>query len=157
MDDKQLALNMKRTTAPLPPETRMGSRFITARWVLKSKAALQAAVEDPEMLAEDTDLRDRVLHPDMWLQIEMFTSLLRPLWKLMRRADTDEPCYVMWVYHEVGRSVVSGLEVPRWGVLPRGFCSPTHGPTARAPTKRLPHMGEGRGRREQYPTAGSAQ
>ena len=36
-------------------------------------------------------------------------------------------------------------------------CSPTHGPTARAPAKRLPHMGEGRGCREQYPTAGSAQ
>ena len=47
--------------------------------------------------------------------------------------------------------------MPRRGVLPRGFCSPTHGPTAGAPTKRLPHMGEGRGRREQYPTAGSAQ
>ena len=99
--DKQLALNMKRAPAPLPPETRMGSRFITARWLLKSKAALQAAVEHPEWLAEDTDLRDTLLHPDIRLQIEMFTSLLRPLWKLMRCADTDEPCDVMWVYQDM--------------------------------------------------------
>ena len=85
VDDKQLALNMKRTPAPLPAETRMGSRFITVRWVLESKAALQAAVVDPEGLAEDTDLRVTVLHPDTWLQRDMFTSLLRPLWRLMRR------------------------------------------------------------------------
>ena len=95
VDDKQLELNMKRTPAPLPAETRMRSRFITVRWVLKNKAALQAAVVDPEWLAEDTDLRDTVLHPDTWLQMEMFTSLLRPLWRLMRRADTDGPGYVM--------------------------------------------------------------
>ena len=48
-------------------------------------------------------------------------------------------------------------ELPRRGVLPRGFCSATRGPTAHAPTKRLPHMAEGHGRREQYPTAGSAE
>ena len=101
VDDKQLALNMKRTPAPLPAETRMGNRFITVRWVLKNKAALQAAVVDPEWLAEDSDLRDTVLHPDTWLQMEMFTSLLRPLWKLMRRADTDGPGYVMCVYHDM--------------------------------------------------------
>ena len=89
VDDKQLALNMKRTPAPLPAETRMGSRFSTVRWVLKNKAALQVAVVDPEWLAEETDLRDTVLHPDRWLRMDMFTSLLRPLWKLMRRADTD--------------------------------------------------------------------
>ena len=101
VDDKRLALNMKRTPAPLPAEARMGSRFITVRWVLKNKAALQAAVVDPEWLAEDSDLRDTVLHPDTWPQMEMFTSLLRPLWKLMRRADTDGPGYVMWVYHDM--------------------------------------------------------
>ena len=33
VDDKQLALNMKRTPAQLPAETRMRSRFITVRWV----------------------------------------------------------------------------------------------------------------------------
>ena len=37
VDDKQLPLNMKRTPAPLPAETRMGSRFITVCWVLKNK------------------------------------------------------------------------------------------------------------------------
>ena len=37
VDDKQLLLNMKRTPAPLPAKTRMGSRFITVRWVLKNK------------------------------------------------------------------------------------------------------------------------
>ena len=58
---------------------------------------------------------------------------------------------------KVGRLVISGLRLPCRGVLPRGFCSPTHGPTAPAPTKRHPNMGEGRGRREHYPTAGSAQ
>ena len=68
------------------------------------------------------------------------------------RAVAPEPTSV-----QVGRLVDSGLGLPRRGVLPRGFCSVTHGPTARAPTKRLPHMGDGRGRREQYPTAGSAQ
>ena len=34
----------------------------------------------------------------MWLQMEMFTSLLGPFWKIMRRADTDGPSYVMWAY-----------------------------------------------------------
>ena len=58
---------------------------------------------------------------------------------------------------EVGRYVISGLGLPRRGFSPRGFCSPTHGATARAPTKRLPHMTEVRGRREQYPLARSAQ
>ena len=61
------------------------------------------------------------------------------------------------IWFGVGRQVISGLGLPRKGVLPRGFCSLTHGPTACAPTKRLTHMGEGRGHREQYPMAGSAQ
>ena len=100
VDDKQLALNMEQNPAPLPAEIRMGSRFITVRWMLKNKAALQAAVVNPEWLAEDTDLRDTV-YPDTCLQMEMFTSLLRPLWKLMRRAHTDGPGYVMWVYHDM--------------------------------------------------------
>ena len=100
VDDKQLALNMKRTPAPLLADTRMGSRFIKVRWVLKNKAALQPAVVDPELLEEDTDLRDKVLHPDTSLQMEMFTSLLRPLWEMMRRADNDGPGYVIWVYHD---------------------------------------------------------
>ena len=95
VDDKQLALNMKLTPAPLPAETRMGSRFITVCLVLINKAALQAAVVDPEWLTKDTDLRDTVLHPDTSLQMEMFTSLLTPLWKLMHRAGTDGPGYVI--------------------------------------------------------------
>ena len=101
VDDKQLALYMKRTPAPLLAETRMRSRLIIVRWVLKNKAALQAAVVGPEWLAEDTDLRDTVLHPDPWLQMEMFPSLLRPLWKIMRRASTDGPGYVKWVYDDI--------------------------------------------------------
>ena len=101
VEDKQLALNMKRNPAPPPAERRMASCFITVCWVLKNNAALQAAVADPEWLAEDTDLRDTALHPDTWLQMEMFTSLLIPQWKLMRRADTDGPGYVMWVYQDM--------------------------------------------------------
>ena len=112
VDDKQLALNMKRTPAPLPAGTRMGSRFITVRPVLKTKAAVQAAVVDPEWLAKDTDLRDTVLHPDTWLQMEMFTSLFRPLRKLMGRADTDGAGYVMWGYHDMLQFQV---HVENWG------------------------------------------
>ena len=78
----------------------MGSRF-TVRCLVKNKAALQAAVLDPEGLGEDTDLRDRVLHPVTWLPMEMFTSLLRPLLKIMRHPNTDRPGYVMWVYHDM--------------------------------------------------------
>ena len=42
-----------------------------------------------------------MLHPDTSLQMEMFTSLLRPLWKIMRHANTDGLGYVMWVYHDM--------------------------------------------------------
>ena len=56
---------------------------------------------DPEWLAEDTDLRDTVLHPHTWLQMEICTSLLRTLWKIMCRADTDGPGHVMWVFHDM--------------------------------------------------------
>ena len=52
---------------------------------------------------------------------------------------------------------MSGLGLPPKGVLPWGFSTPTHGPSSRAPTRRLPHVGEGLGRREQYPPSGSAQ
>ena len=58
---------------------------------------------------------------------------------------------------KIGRVGLLRTGVAPQGVLPRGFCSSIHGPTSRAPTKRLPHMGVGRGCREQYPTAGSAQ
>ena len=52
---------------------------------------------------------------------------------------------------------MSGLGWPAEGVLPRGFGSPTHGPTSCGPIKRLPHVGEGLRRREQYLPLGSAQ
>ena len=52
---------------------------------------------------------------------------------------------------------MSGLGLPPKGVLSRGFGTPNHGPTSRAPTKRLPHVGEGLGHREQYPPLGPAQ
>ena len=45
---------------------------------------------------------------------------------------------------------------PRW-VLPRGLCSLTHGPTSPAPKKRLPYVGKGLSRSQQYPPAGSSQ
>ena len=91
--------------------------------------------------------------------LQLFAEILLRL----RGGGGDAICQqmILWplqfLLTKVGRSVDSGLGLPRSGDLPRGFCSPTHGPTARAPTERPPHMREGRGRREQYPTAGSAQ
>ena len=51
---------------------------------------------------------------------------------------------------------MSGLGLPQKGVLPRGFDSPTHGPSSSAPAKQPPNVGEGLGRREQYPLLGPA-
>ena len=50
-----------------------------------------------------------------------------------------------------------GLGLPPQGVLPWGFVSPTDSPDSRAPTNRLLHVGEGPGRRKEFPPSGPAQ
>ena len=60
-------------------------------------------------------------------------------------------------HSQVCMYVMSGLGLPPKGVLLWGFGAPTHRPSTSAPTKWLPHVGEGLGRRKQSPPAGPDQ
>ena len=101
VNEKQAALKVKTTPAPLPANTSFGSRFITVRWIVKKQMPLQAAVGDPQWNTENADVKECVLSTNVRQERRMFSSLLQPLWKIMCRANTDDVQYLAWVYKDV--------------------------------------------------------
>jgi hypothetical protein len=83
---------------PLPGDTRCGTKYIVLRWVVKSWSALQAAVTDAQWKDEATSPKNLVLSEKTHAQFMTVKDLLKPVWGVLRLADTDGAAFTPYVY-----------------------------------------------------------
>ena len=83
---------------PLPGDTRCGTKYIVLQWVVKSWAALQAAVTDSQWKDQGESPRAGLLLDKTHQQMLTVKAFLKPVWTSLRLADVDGAAFTPYVY-----------------------------------------------------------